>query len=52
MEVILSKRRRKIILCQSYKFSCKLLTKNGHKLRCTKKIVTLNCMSTSVKLQY
>lgn len=35
MKIILSERVQKLILYQSYKFSCKELSKNGRKRRCT-----------------
>ena len=35
MEVILNERGKELILYKSYKLSCKELTKNGRKWRCT-----------------
>lgn len=50
MNYFLSKRRKVLIIYQSYKFTCK----NYHNVNggVIKKIETLNCISTKVKLQF
>ncbi|CAI6355464.1 unnamed protein product [Macrosiphum euphorbiae] len=49
MEVILSERRKELILYKNYKFSCKNLTKNGRKWRCTEKTCNAKLYVNEVK---
>ncbi|CAI6359480.1 unnamed protein product [Macrosiphum euphorbiae] len=49
MEVILSERGKELILYKNYKFSCKNLTKNGRKWRCTEKTCNAKLYVDEVK---